>query len=538
MGKVDGPTSLWEADPPAVWIDETVGRLLARQAAATPDTPAVHWLGDDETLVTWTYGDLHARVASVATAVRASVGLGGCLAVCAPNSLEWVVAFYAAAQVGSTFVPLNPAMGEHELEQILELNAPALVLGADEFRGVPLGQRLQRVADRLPRPPQLVPLVEFVDDARAEAPDPLIADDVSAPVLVQYTSGSSGRPKGAVITHSAALNIAANFVHGWGHGPHDVLAGPLPLHHVAGTIGGLLANLTVGASFAFLPAYEPTAVIQLLEATHATVLAAVPTMLFDLQRQPGFDPRRLSDLRIVLGGGSVVPESTVRDIEATFGVEFLVAYGQSESVGIAQTFPGDPPDVKARTIGHPNPGREVKIADAKTSASVPVGLVGEICQRSSQQMTHYLGMPDATAATIDADGWLHTGDLGSMDDAGNITFRGRLRDVIIRGGENVYPEQVEAAYADALGVTAIAIVAGPDERWGEVPVGVVVLAAGARLDEGALENHGRRHLAPFQVPRRWVAVDELPLTASGKVRKVELERQVSELLTEPESRRA
>ena len=215
-------------------------------------------------------------------------------------------------------------------------------------------------------------------------------------------------------------------MYGWGHGPDDVLAGPLPLHHVAGTIGGLLANLTVGASYAFLPAYEPTAVIRLVEATDATVLAAVPTMLYDLQRQPGFDPERLSSLRVVLGGGAAVPEATVRDIEATFNVEFLVAYGQSESVGIAQTRPGDPPDVKAQTIGRPNPGREVKIADPATSEPVPVGTVGEICQRSSQQMTHYLAMPEATSATIDADGWLHTGDLGSMDDAGNITFRGRI----------------------------------------------------------------------------------------------------------------
>ena len=191
----------------------------------------------------------------------------------------------------------------------------------------------------------------------------------SVPVLVQYTSGTSGRPKGAVITHSAAVNIAANFVHGWGHGPDDVLAGPLPLHHVAGTIGGLLANLTVGAAFAFLPAYEPTAVIRLLEATRRdrprrgaddAVRPAAPT---------GFRPPSAVDPPYRPRRWCPVPESTVRDIEATFGVEFLVAYGQSESVGIAQTFPGDPPDVKARTIGRPNPGREVKIADPETSAA-------------------------------------------------------------------------------------------------------------------------------------------------------------------------
>jgi fatty-acyl-CoA synthase len=514
-----------------VWFDETVGQMLARQAAATPDAPAVHWLGEDEALVTWTYGDLWSRAPRVARAIRALAGSGTRVAVCAPNSLEWVAAFHGAALAGATFVPVNPAMGDREIEQILTLTEPSLVLGAESFRGVALGDRLRDVVDRLARPPRLAELDAFVADALAGPSDAEVAGDVEMPVLVQYTSGTSGRPKGAVITHLAAVNIAANFVHGWGHGPEDVFAGPLPLHHVAGTIGGLLANLTVGASFAFLPAYEPTAVIRLLEATDATVLAAVPTMLYDLQRRPGFDPGRLSSLRIVLGGGAAVPESTVRDIEATFGVEFLVAYGQSESVGIAQTSPGDPPDVKACTIGRPNPGREVQITDPATAEAVPVGTVGEICQRSSQQMTHYLGMPDATAATIDTDGWLHTGDLGSMDVRGNITFRGRVRDVIIRGGENIYPEQVEAAYANVPGIAAVAVVAGPDERWGEVPVGVVMLAPGARLDEQALGDYGRAHLAAFQVPRRWVVVEELPLTASGKIRRVELRAHIHELLS-------
>jgi fatty-acyl-CoA synthase len=528
MGKVKGPASVWEADPPAVWLVDTVGQLLARRATGAPHAPAIHWLGDD-VLVTWTYAELHTRAASVATAIRASVDPGARVAVCAPNSLEWVLAFYAAAQVGVTFVPMNPAMGERELDHILTLTEPALVLGAESFRGIALADRLQSVLNRLPRPARVATLTAFVDDALTETPDAVVADDPLLPVLIQYTSGTSGRPKGAVITHEAAVNIAANFVHGWGHEPDDVLVGPLPLHHAAGTIGGLLANLTAGASYGLLPAFEPTAVIRLVETTHATVLAGVPTMLYDLQRQPEFEPRRLSSLRVVLGGGAAVPETIVREIEATFGVEFLVAYGQSESVGIAQTSPGDPPDIKARTIGRPNPGREVKIADPVTSRPLPVDTVGEICQRSTQQMTHYFGMPDATAATIDAEGWLHTGDLGSMDDAGNITFRGRVRDVIIRGGENIYPEQVEAAYIDAAGLAAIAVVAAPDERWGEVPVAVVVLAPGAQLEEPALEQHGRQRLAGFQVPRRWVVVDELPLTASGKVRKVELERHVQDL---------
>jgi fatty-acyl-CoA synthase len=528
MGKVPGAVSVWEADPPAVWFEETVGQMLARQADTTPDAPALRWLGDDA-LVTWTYRELHARSASVATAIDASVEPGARVAVCAPNSLEWVVAFYAAAMAGATCVPMNPAMGELELEQIITLTEPALVLGAESFRGIALGERLQRVVERSSPAAQLAMITSFVADSLTGPTHSVGADDPSLPVLIQYTSGTSGRPKGAVITHAAAVNIAANFVHGWGHGPDDVLVGPLPLHHVAGTIGGLLANLTVGASYAFLPAFEPTAVIRLTEVTRATVLAGVPTMLYDLQRQPEFDPGRLSSLRIILGGGAAVPESTVRDIEATFGVEFLVAYGQSESVGIAQTSPGDPADIKARTIGRPNPGREVKIADPATSLPVPVGTIGEICQRSRQQMTHYFGMPEATAATIDSEGWLHTGDLGSMDELGNITFRGRVRDVIIRGGENIYPEQVEAAYADAEILDGIAVVAGPDERWGEVPVAVVVHAPGAQLDKAALDEHGRQCLAAFQVPRRWVVVDELPLTASGKVRKAELQRHVREL---------
>ena len=192
MGKVEGSASLWTLDPAPVSIDGTVGQLLAGRAASTPDAPAVHWLGDDEVLVTRSYRDLRSRAARVATAVRSATGPGASVAVCAPNSLEWVDVFYATAQLGAPFVPLNPAMGEHELEQILRLTAPDLLLGAESYRGIAVTDRLQRIADRLPHPATVAPLDAFVAAALTAVPDATITADAAAPVLIQYTSGTAG----------------------------------------------------------------------------------------------------------------------------------------------------------------------------------------------------------------------------------------------------------------------------------------------------------------------------------------------------------
>ena len=426
---------------------------------------------------------------------------------------------------------VNPAMGEHELEQILASPHPISCSAQSRSAGSLLGDRLQTIVDRLPHPARSRRWTRSSPTPSPRCPTPTSPTTVSCPVLVQYTSGTSGRPKGAVITHAAAVNIAANFVHGWGHGPDDVLAGPLPLHHVAGTIGGLLANLTVGASFAFLPAYEPTAVIRLVEATDATVLAAVPTMLYDLQRQPGstrIGSRRSVSSSVVAPPCPSPPCATSRRRSASSSSSPTGRASRSASRRRSRAIL--PTSRRARSDDR-IPGREVKIADPETSEPVPVGhRRARSASARRQQMTHYLGMPEATAATIDADGWLHTGDLGSMDDAGNITFRGRAR--------RDHPRRREHLPRSGRGRVHRRARARRDRRrrprrtsaGARCPVGVVVLAGGAPLDERALEDHGRRASPVPGAAATGSSVDELPLTASGKVRKVELELLVRQLL--------
>ena len=237
MGKVEGSASLWTLDPAPVSIDGTVGQLLAGRAASTPDRPAVHWLGDDEVLVTRSYRDLR----STRHTWRPRYGLRRGRVRASPSARRTHSSGSTSSTPPRSWVrlgPLNPAMGEHELEQILRLTAPDLLLGAESYRGIAVTDRLQRIADRLPHPATVAPLDTFVAAALTAVPDTTITADAAAPVLIQYTSGTTGRPKGAVIAHAAALNIAINFVHGWAHGPGDILAGPLPLHHVAGRSAG------------------------------------------------------------------------------------------------------------------------------------------------------------------------------------------------------------------------------------------------------------------------------------------------------------
>jgi fatty-acyl-CoA synthase len=249
--------------------------------------------------------------------------------------------------------------------------------------------------------------------------------------------------------------------------------------------------------------------------------------LFDLLDRPGFIPQEVPHLHTVVGGGAFVPPDTIRRVEEQFGVQCIVSYGQSESPAMLQTQRDDAADIKAGSLGRPLPGRDVRIAlaDGTTAAD---GVVGEICTRSKMAMLGYIGQPEATAEVIDGAGWLHTGDLGEMDANGYITFHGRARDVIIRGGENIYPDEVEHAMLDHPSVSAVAVVGAPDERWGEVPVGFVLPAPACDIDGEDLTTFGRRRLAPFKVPKRWVAVTSFPLTSSGKVRRVELRERLSD----------
>jgi fatty-acyl-CoA synthase len=518
LSKVSG-ISLWLRGEDVPWLSESIGETLRLRAKQSGQSPAIHWPLQTGGITTLDYQTLFSAATRLARGLLRHVRPGDAVALCAPNSLEWVLVEHASALAGTVLVPMNPAMGDGELTHILRRTSARVVLTVEEYRGQPVGDRLRAIAVEAIPGLGVIDLPGWAVEADGDASLPNVP--AQSRFLIQYTSGTTGRQKGAVLSHESALNASALWCGDWGHSSDDVLVTASPLHHVGASITGLLGTLAMGASIALMPQYDPQSLSALLAHVRGTVLAAVPTMLFDLLDQPDFRPDQLPHLHTVMGGGARVPPETIRYIEAAFGVQFVVTYGQSESPAILQTRRNDPTEVKAGSLGRPLPGRDVRIARADGSTAKD-GEIGEICTRSKLRMLEYVGQPEATAEVIDADGWLHTGDLGAMDVEGFVASHGRKRDVVIRGGENIYPDEVENAMLEHPAVAAVAVVGAPDDRFGEVPVGFVVPVLGAEIDAADLTSFGRAKLAAFKIPKRWITVDSFPLTASGKVRKIDL----------------
>ena len=305
----------------------------------------------------------------------------------------------------------------------------------------------------------------------------------------------------------------------------------MPMFHTAGCVMGVLSCLQTGATHVPVPAFDPAAVLELLESERGTVLLGVPTMLIAILEHPDFGRRDLSLVRAVLSGGAVVPPELVRRYEAALGIPFTILFGTTEcSPILTQMHHDDAPEDRVNTLGRPLPQTEVKVVDPGTGEVSGVDEVGELCTRGYLVMTGYYEMPEATAAAIDADGWYHTGDLASMDERGYLRIEGRLKDMIIRGGENIYPREIEEVLFKHPAVAECAVVGVPDERWGEVVAAFVRVAPGAdRPAETELFALCREHLAPHKSPIHWVFVEAFPMTGSGKIQKYVLREQFAQL---------
>jgi fatty-acyl-CoA synthase len=301
---------------------------------------------------------------------------------------------------------------------------------------------------------------------------------------------------------------------------------PLPLFHVAGCVVGVLGALTNSATLVQPTVFDPGLVLDMCESEHVTAMGGVPTVLIAMMEYGGFAERDLSSLKTVGGGGASVPATLVTHIEETMGVDFSVLFGQSEaSCSITKTRPDDSPENKAETVGQPLPQTEVCIVDTETGDIVEPGVTGELCTRSYAVMLGYHDMPEATAAAIDGQGWLHTGDLATMDSQGYCRIVGRIKDMIIRGGENIYPREIEEVLFAHPAVGDVAVVGIPDEKWGEQVVAFIRRAPETQVNEAELHDYIREQLAPHKTPRQWVFVDELPVTTSGKIQKFLLREQ-------------
>jgi fatty-acyl-CoA synthase len=473
-----------------------------------------------------TYAELFDGARRVATALSRLAERGSFVAIWAPNVVEWPIVQYGVALAGMVLVALNPALREEELEYALVHSGASILLHAEVSRDYQMADVATKLRARLPGL-RCVSLSETAvwqaagidDDVTANAPkDP---DDVA---LLQYTSGTTGRPKGVLLKHKSLINVAKLTLEAVAVPRGSVCLNPLPMFHTAGCVIATLGPLWIGGTVVLVDRFVPGPVLRSLRDENVSVLFYVPAVLgalIDCQRASEAPAPRL---RTVMGGASNVPATMIENAEKVFGATVINLFGQTElSPVLSATRPGDSPDDQLTTVGCPLPQVDCKVVDPMTNQPVAVGQPGEICARGYQQFVGYLHDPEATSRAIDEDGFVHTGDLGTMDSRGYLTITGRLKELIIRGGENIAPAEIESVLADHESVIETAIVGLPDDRLGEVVAAVLRVRGSAQAElKNQLADHVRARLAPFKVPARWFVTDEMPVTPTGKVRKFEL----------------
>ena len=456
-----------------------------------------------------TYGqldDLSARLAGALT--RSGLQAGDRVGLMLPNSLAWPVAYYGVLRAGGTVVPINPLLKSRELTHYLvDSGASVLITAGDQQPDVDVAVlELDRFRELLANQE---PLIEVV----ARAPDDT--------AVILYTSGTTGRPKGAELTHdNLTRNATVTATTLIGLGPEDVVLGCLPLFHSFGQTCALNASVRSGASLTLLPRFDAGRALDLMARDAVTVFAGVPTMYSALLHHPGAADADVRSLRLCVSGGAALPVEVLSGFEATFGTVILEGYGLSETSPVACF---NHPDRSRRpgSIGTPIEGVEMRLVD-EVGDVAPAGEVGEIAIRGHNVMKGYWGQPEATAAVM-ADGWYRTGDLGRRDADGNYYVVDRKKDLIIRGGFNVYPREVEEVLYEHPAVAAVAVVAIPDDRLGEEVGAAVVRKAGTDVTEDELRAFVKAGLAAYKYPRLIWFVDALPMTPTGKIMRRDVE---------------
>jgi fatty-acyl-CoA synthase len=462
----------------------------------------------------------------VARALLTRFAPGDHVAIWAANSPEWVLIEFGAALAGLTLVTVNPAYLADELAFVLRQSKSCGIIVQDEYRERNLVAAVDDVRSSLPILREVLPLSSWSDlleqgKGDAELPE-VLPNDVAQ---IQYTSGTTGVPKGARLTHRNLSNNGRFYAETIGAGVDDVWVNPMPMFHTAGCGLCTLGALQTGGTQVLPPGYDPELMLQLFEEERGTIMLCVPTMLIRMLDQKSINERNLSSWRLVTLGGAPVPPELVKRAQER-GINAAIGFGQTESSPyLTHTLPDDPHPDWVSTVGRPMPQTEIKIINPETGLIVPIGEIGEICARGYSIMKDYFDNPEATLSALDADGWLHTGDLGSVDDRGYCRVQGRRKDMIIRGGENIYPREIEDGLFTHDSVAGVSVVGIPDHEWGEVLVAFVQLKPFHSASEQELTEFCRTKLASYKVPRLWKFVDQFPQTASGKIQKFILRDQ-------------
>jgi fatty-acyl-CoA synthase len=519
--------SYWPADTSEPVLQTTVGGVLRDAVRRSPSSVAlVEAVPDKSARRRWTYSELLEASERAARALLGRFKPGERVAVWANNIPEWVMLEYGCALANLTLVTINPALRPRELTYALGQSRAAGIFLVPEFRGNPMAASLESVRTGLPELRETVSFADwetFCESGSATQRLPEVKPDDIA--QIQYTSGTTGFPKGAMLQHLGITNNARFYMERREPATAAIAVNPMPLFHTAGSCMAVVGMPQFDGCHVLVPYFDPGLVLEVCESEKATAAGGVPTMLIAMMEHPDFRGRDLSRLQSVVSGGSTVPAELVRRIESVLGVTFTIVLGMTEtSPVITQTWPQDTAEDKAGTIGQPLPQAEVKIVDPVTLETLPAGATGELWVRGYQVMKGYFDKPAETAAAI-VDGWMRSGDLCSMDERGYLRVEGRLKDMIIRGGENIYPREIEELLFGHPSVADAAVVGIPDEQWGEVVAAFVRPAAGQVPTESELFAYCREHLAAQKTPKHWVFVDSFPMTPSGKVQKFVLKEQ-------------
>ena len=521
-------------------IGETIGANFERTALRFADRDA---LVSRHQGLRYTYRELDEAVDRVARGLLA-LGLetGDRLGIWSPNCAEWVLVQYATAKLGVVLVNVNPAYRVSELEYALRQSGCRVLVAARAFKGSDYAAMIEEVRPRLPALERVVlletgdweELIAKGDEVSGDQVRRRSAElDFDDAINIQYTSGTTGSPKGATLSHANILNNGFFVSEYCRHTEADRICIPVPLYHCFGMVMGNLGATTHGACMVIpAPAFEPGAVLETVAAERCTSLYGVPTMFIAELEHPDFDSFDLSTLRTGIMAGAPCPVQVMRSVMSRMHMEDVtICYGMTETSPVStQTGPDDDVERRVSTVGRVHPHVEVKIVDPTSGHCVERGEVGELCTRGYSVMLGYWDEPERTAEAIDSARWMHTGDLATMDDEAFVNITGRIKDMLVRGGENVYPREIEEFLYGHEDVLDVAVVGVPDERYGEEIAAWVVLREGASTDEDELREFCRGHIAHYKVPRYVRFVEELPMTVTGKVQKFKIrEAAVREL---------
>ncbi len=546
-----------------VFTEDTIGEFFEKQVERYADKEFIVYPDRD---LRFTYREFNDRVNLLAKGLL-SIGIkkGDHVGIWATNVPDWLTFLFATAKIGAVLVTVNTAYRSHELEYVMKQSDMKAIAIIDGFRDVDYIQTLYELipelktherghlrSERFPElrsviyigaqkhrgmynTHELMLLGRHVPDSELEeAAAELRNTDV---INMQYTSGTTGFPKGVMLTHRNILNNGYYIGERQRFTEEDRLCLPVPLFHCFGIVLGVLAILTHGGTLVMIELFDPLLVLAAVEKEKCTALYGVPTMFIAEFTHPMFDMFDLSSLRTGIMAGSPCPIEAMKRVMNDMNMkEVTIAYGLTEASPVfTQTSVDDPIEKRVETVGTPLPHIEVKIVDPETGEELGPGEPGEICCRGYNVMKGYYKMPEMTAEAIDEDGWLHSGDLAVMDEDGYYSIVGRIKDMIIRGGENIYPREIEEFLHTMPGVKDVQVVGIPDEKYGEIVGAFIIKEDDADLLEEDVRDYAIQRIARYKVPKHVFFVDEFPLTASGKVQKFKLREMAVELLKKKET---